>query len=392
MKRFNFYSLFALCTLLASSILTACDESGGGSEPDTGYGYDFTATVDTYVDDVVLSTYADMKNKCWNLYDAVEAFNNAPSQEKLDAVCAAWRASRIPWEQSEGFLFGPAEQLSLDPSLDSWPLDKGQIDEILADDSEITSDMISSPNVHGFHTIEYLIFSGENQVGDNNGLNKPKDYTKLSSRQKQYLSIATAYLRDDCVKLWAAWNGSTGIEGRDATLIEELEFNPDNFDFGNNFKKAGEAGSTFLSQDDVIDQILDGCMDIASEVGAQKIGGPNGRAKAGETEQAVLEVESWYSWNSIDDYTNNIESIRNSYFGGEGKTSTNAAMGSINKFVKSKDAKLDAEVTAAIETAHNAIKSMDRPFRNNLTGAKVDAAIEACANLETTLQKIKALR
>ncbi len=391
MKKLSYCLFIAISTVFAITF-SSCDESSDNKEVESGYGYNFTPSINTYVDDVVLSTYKDMKEKCWNLYDAVEKFNETPSQPNLVTVCAAWRAARIPWEQSEGFLFGPAEQLSLDPSLDSWPLDKGQIDEILNSNMTITNTTIASSNVHGFHTIEYLIFSGENQVADENGVNSPKDYSTINSRQRIYLQVATEYLRNDCIKLWAAWNGSDGITGRDLEVIEELEFNPDTYRFASNFRKAGEAGSTFPSQDDAIDQIIDGCIDITSEVGSQKIGGPNGLAKAGKIDQAILEVESWYSWNSIDDYSNNIVSIRNSYFGGKGKTSTNASANSISAFVKSKNSSLDAEVTTAIDKAYNSIISMDRPFRNNLQGAKVNAAMNACADLETTLQKIKNLR
>ena len=45
---------------------------------------------------------------------------------------SAWRAVRVPWEQSEAFLFGVADLAQLDPSLDSWPLDKNGIEEIIA--------------------------------------------------------------------------------------------------------------------------------------------------------------------------------------------------------------------------------------------------------------------
>lgn len=390
MKKINFY-LWSVLAIFALAFIS-CDESSDNKEGDIGYGYDFTKPLNTYVDGVVLPTYADMKEKCWALHTAVEAFDNAPGQDNLNAVCAAWRTARIPWEQSEGFLFGPAEQLSLDPSLDSWPLDKGQIDVILNSNINIDENSIASSNVHGFHTIEYLIFSGENQVADANGLNSPKDYKTINERQRAYLVAATEFLRNDCIKLWAAWHGSEGITGRDAEVIEDIEFSPDTYNFAYKFKNAGLAGSTFASQDDAIDQIIDGCSDIANEVGAQKIGGPNGLAKDKKEDQAVLEVESWYSWNSIDDYANNVVSIRSSYFGGIGKTSTNPSANSISAFVKTKNASLDAEVTASIDKAYNAITSMTRPFRNNLTGPKVDAAMKACSELDETLQKIKTLR
>lgn len=360
---------------------SACDKSGT-ADVDGGYGSDevLNTVISTYIDDVVLNTYTEMKDKANGLYDAVEVYKANPSIG-LTNVCAAWRAMRIPWEQSEGFLFGPAAKLSLDPSLDSWPLDKTQLQSIIDSNIEISLDAIASSNVHGFHTIEYLIFNA-------GGVRT----TALSNREMQYLVAATKFLRNDTYQLWANWQGKENITDKNAlAILEENELEVQ-YNFSEQFKKAGSAGSLYVSKSDAIDQIIDGCIDIASEVGAQKIGGPNATAKQGNLEQAVLDVESWYSWNSTDDYANNIISIRNSYFGGRGKTAATASANSISAFVKSKNASLNIEVGTAIETAYEAIKAMTYPFRNNLTGAKVDAAIDACGDLELTLAKIKTLK
>lgn len=111
-----------------------------------------------------------MKEDAQALYEAVLAFQADPTnQSKLDKACEAWRATRIPWEQSEAFLFGPAELLNLDPSLDSWPLDQSDISKILNNSSfssvELIKNAISSESVRGFHTIELLLFKdGRNRT------------------------------------------------------------------------------------------------------------------------------------------------------------------------------------------------------------------------------------
>lgn len=382
MKKFN---TFFLAVITALFTFSSCDESSPEQTSADGYGYDFTEVLATYTDDVVLPTYADMKNKCWTLYDAVQAFKSSKTQTSLNAVCAAWRATRIPWEQSESFLYGPAEILDLDPSLDSWPLKKGEIDKIISD-GNISISKIQDPGVHGFHTIEYLIFvDGNPRVLSSN---------PITDTEIQYLDIATEYLRDDCIKLWAAWNGASNIPTKDQTVLKNYsDFNPDEYNYAYKFKNAVSSGTNLTSKDDAIDNIVEGCSSIADEVGAQKIGAPRDLALGGNLETAVLEVESWYSWNSIDDYANNIVSIRNSYFGGIGKTASNKSANSLSVFVRSKNAALDAEITAAIDKAYTAINSdMQRPFRNYLTGAKVDAAINACMDLDASFKKIKNLR
>lgn len=382
MKKF---STFFLAVITALFTFSSCDEDSPESTSSDGYGYDFTAVLATYTDEVVLPTYADMKNKSWTLYDAVQAFKSSKTQTSLNTVCAAWRATRIPWEQSESFLYGPAELENLDPSLDSWPLKKSEINKIISD-GNITMSKIQDPGVHGFHTIEYLIFVDGN----------PRVLTTnpISDTEIQYLDVATEYLRDDCIKLWAAWNGGDNISTKDQAVLKNYtDFNASTYNYAYKFKNAVSSGTNLTSKDDAIDNIVEGCSTIADEVGAQKIGAPRDKALEGDIENAVLEVESWYSWNSIDDYANNIISIRNSYFGGIGKTASTKSVNSLSVFVNSKNAALDAEITAAIDKAYNAINSdMQRPFRNYLTGTKVDAAINACMDLDTSFKKIKNLR
>ena len=380
MKVIKFFYVLAL----ASVTMVSCEDKDNPiSGDDDGYGYEFGSIINTYVDDVIINTYTEMKDDATALYAAVEAYTDDRSQANLNNVCVQWRKMRIPWEQSEGFLFGPAALLSLDPSLDSWPLDKGSIDRILNGSDEIDANRIASPSVHGFHAIEYLVFANGN----------PKT-VPLNNRELAYLQAATEYLRNDTYQLYANWAGVDNISDEVAQALEEAGIDV-RFNFSAQFKNAGKAGSTFVSQSDAIDQIIDGCIDISTEVGAQKIGGPYNTAKV-NYEQAVLEVESWYSFNSLDDYRNNIISIRNSYFGGRDKTAANASQHSISAFVKSKNSALDQEITNAIETAINAIDGISpKPFRNAIQGGNnitIDNAMNACANLERTLEKIKSLR
>ncbi len=178
----------------------------------------------------------------------------------------------------------------------------------------------------------------------------------LTAKWNNYLLAASEELYDDCTLLHSEWTDEYAAVVKSAT---------------------GEFNKSFSAA--VEQTIVQGSIDIAGEVGEQKIGGPNSLAKEGKTAQAVLEVESWYSFNSLEDYRNNIISIRNSYFGGMNATA--AKTNSLSAFVKSKNADLDTRLSAAIANALNKIDVMDKPFRNNLTGAKVEAAIDACADL-----------
>lgn len=152
--------------------------------------------------------------------------------------------------------------------------------------------------------------------------------------------------------------------------------------------------SPYTSAISCVQEIIEKCAEIANEVGVAKIGEPYDYYQAGKTEEALYAVESWYSWHSRDDYTNNIWSIRNSYYGkvddndrdDEGDISEN----SISALIASVDPEMDAEMRKAIQDAADAIQAIPQPFRNNINSAESKAAMDACSVLEKALTNMSA--
>jgi uncharacterized iron-regulated protein len=140
-------------------------------------------------------------------------------------------------------------------------------------------------------------------------------------------------------------------------------------------------------------EISDGAADIAGEVGETKIASPFATG-------AVEEVESWYSWHSLDDYQNNIRSIRNAYFGyiiADNAIPT-PKTNSLSAYVALKNPQLDINVKAKIEECITKIaaigtggKSFYEVVRDHINGTYVDAAVEACTELETLFKSISNL-
>lgn len=125
-------------------------------------------------------------------------------------------------------------------------------------------------------------------------------------------------------------------------------------------------------------QIADGCYDIANEVGEAKIGDPLGLYEKGATNKALFAVESWFSWHSRDDYSNNILSIRNSLFGTLDGTESSKSLAAAVKAVKPT---VYAETVAAITAAYSAIQAIPQPFRSNINSTEAKLAQVACAAL-----------
>ncbi len=160
----------------------------------------------------------------------------------------------------------------------------------------------------------------------------------------------------------------------------------ESYEGGASYASAFRSGNGFgyTSFLNCIEEIIDGCADIANEVGEAKIGDPYDLYLNNRREEALYAVESWYSWHSREDYSNNIHSIRNSYFG---SLDGSVAQNSMATLVASLDPDLDKSVREAITTATNAILAIPQPFRNNINSSEARIAMDACASLEQVLSR-----
>ena len=192
------------------------------------------------------------------------------------------------------------------------------------------------------------------------------DYTsENASSWHNYMRNAAILLKTDATNLYNAWNSS--------------------YNGGVSYAEFFKAHNTapYTSALNCVEEIVDKCAEIANEVGTAKMGDPYNLYKAGNTEEALYAVESWYSWHSRDDYTNNIYSIRNAYYGSlDGKINAN----SLSKVIAGVNATLDTKIKNAITAAAEAIQGITQPFRNHIASNETVVAMDACADLELLLK------
>ena len=168
--------------------------------------------------------------------------------------------------------------------------------------------------------------------------------------------------------------------------------------FAKSFKNH-DAASGYKSALDCVQQIIEGCIDIANEVGTAKIGEPVDYWTSNKKTQALYAVESWYSWHSRDDYKNNILSIANSLLGQPitgspakydiKKAAENSVISKCASNAKLKDA--SQLVWNNVGKAWSAIDAIPQPFRNNIGSNEAAAAMDACAELVTSLEELNGL-
>lgn len=295
---------------------------------------------------VANQNYAEMVEAANQLNRSVILLDSFPNDYNLTEAQFAWKKLREKWELSEGFLFGPVETENVDPDIDTWPVNKTDLDSFLISRKEfISSEWLNNQpeSIKGFHPLEYLLF----------GTNGSKKASGLTAIEKEYMLALAGNLLHTITRLDAVWDSSI----------------PNSF--GHQFANAGPNSDIFTSKADAFDQMLSALADIAGEVGTGKIGEPFIQ------QNANLE-ESPFSQNSIPDFINNIQGINNVY------TCTYNSKGtSLSNFTAKYNKGLDNRIKQQIQQSILALKLINLPFGR--------AIFEQKTQVQTAQQTIESL-
>lgn len=357
--------LAAAVALMAQS----CSDSNDG--PDTSLSEkekSLQAATRAYVLNTVLPTYEDMADAAISMRDLCHTMQDKHAagtltQVDIKAAGDAWKQARKSWELSEAFLFGPAANHNIDPHIDSWPLDKAAMDNLLVQIRNGNAWSLENNGGYGligFHAVEYMLY--ELSADGNSSLVHSTDYTP---EELEYLVAVADDLCAQCVCLEACWAGLDNISAAKRQILEDAEL-----DYGENYgwemMNAASAGSRFKTYQEAAEEIIQGCIDIADEVGNTKIGRPH----IGSSQEDKNYIESPYSLNSIEDFADNIRSIRNAYLGAKPDDA------SLSDYVRAQNPAVDAAVRKAIGDAITAIELIPEPFAKSATGPLAEAAMQ----------------
>lgn len=389
MKKFFFqfaaWSLVAVLALPMAACSDDDDNTGGTLSDDQELAQNVLAA---FVDGTAVPTYYSLAETCIAFRTAVKTFADNPSQSNLEAAASAWMTARVAWEMSEAFLVGPVGEnnLGIDPHVDSWPL---EIDDVETTLTGIQNNLnftgadawAKEGDVIGFHLTERLIYRD----------GTIRSLSDISEAERVYLSAASDALAWDAVLAYAAWVGESALSSEWSDVLSEnaqvkakLTANPYYTQYASKLKSASIYDGSYIAG---LHEISTGCIDIAEEVGTTKIKSPY-------VGQSVVDVESWYSRHSLDDYTNNIESIKNAYLGGTGDNSRTTY--SLSTYVQGKNAELDAQVKAKIEDCKTKIQAIGtgglsfyEVVDQQINKTQVDEAVAACIELRDLFTQIE---
>ena len=392
---------FVMAFLLGAMTIgfTACSSDNGGNEkfdlPDVGQATTSISSSDkemqkvakNYVQEVVYPTYQALASNARTLYSAAQTLYKSAeagtmTQNEINAACEAFKNTRREWERSEAFLFGSATDNELDPHIDSWPLDRDELERALTNEnliagfkSENPAKFVSEHNtefqsVLGFHGMEFVLFrNGAHRTVEalkandtDEGVTSVKGIDELA-----FLQAVAADVRNITALLEFTWMGSAAsnetkaiLSGEGSYVFSKLRYNGlasnGTMCFGQ-FLLSPSSNTGYQSWQGTMNQIfVGGCSNICAEVADQKLGQAY-RVATGQgstTDDSKDYIESPYSHRSFIDYQDNIYSIKNSLYGTR-----------------------DIKATTPVENSMlSLLKKMNYSGYNNLVNA-LNAAIQA---------------
>ena len=378
------YSMMFAAALAFTMGFTSCSDDDNDEQDVTFSSSELKEVNADYVDNTVVATYRNLADYNKQLVADLNAMSDDAGVAK---ACKTWTQSRKWWEFSEAFLFGAAGDYAIDPHIDTWPFDRTQFDKYMSlyknaklgeeefenETNTINEAIATGQNLTGFHAVEYLIFR-EGQ---------PRHFADMTANEIYFSKTAAQDLYLSSLKLVSAWGGKVSAD--EQALLDEVEF-ASSINYGENFKNAGNAGSTYSTVVLASKEIIAGANDIIGEVRDSKIGAP-------ATGEDVNYIESPHAHNSIQDFYDNIMSVKHALYGGctvEGTTPEAKSL--IGICLKNDKTKAAAQnVMTNLENALSKISSMKKPFVLYYTDQSAKDAMEALDGLEESLNALDKL-
>ena len=315
-------------------------------------------TLTNLVNNVIVPTYTELADDVEDLEETLSGLTvNTITQSQINEACEDFKDARENWERSEAFLGGAASDFDIDPTIDSWPLNRTLLLSYFR--GGMNDEMLDDATILGFHALEFILFrNGQpRKVAELQSNDTYKNFESISGAQElRYAQTICTLLKQRCFQLQVAWEGEKNASRVAVVKAAGLDYTTEaGLSYGDNLTQAGQnSRSTFPTLKDAIAQVLSAdegsAAAIATEVGTAKIANP---FSAGD----ISYVEWPYSYNSITDFQDNIRSIRNIWYG-----STNGSKAS-NSFARFFEA---VNTTVGVESAFNdaitKIGNMPSPF------------------------------
>jgi len=285
---------------------------------------------------VIVPAYTEAALQAKALDEAVAPLSDAPSAESLSAARAAWKKARAAWKVTDGFLFGPADDLALTGGVIDSAADVAKVEALVAGTAPLVAEDVAKlgANQRGFGGLAGLLFDPSKD-----------DATILEAfqtnerRRGALAKLLASDLRTKIDAVLAAWT-----QGPTA--------------YGDQLARAGRGSSVYTSERQGVDAVVNALIAAAEVLIAVRLAKPLGIDKTPAVPAPAL-IESPRSDASIEDILAVLDGIEMVYFGRRG----DAAGLPLADAVAERSPSTDTRMRSDLAKAKEAVRAIPGPLR-----------------------------
>lgn len=225
-KTKSFFPLLALFAVLT----TACKKDD--KDPDQDSSFDRAAMRAHYADDIILPAYLDFQSEMAEVMISAGAFVETPNAENLNALRDDWKDAYKSWQSCSMFEFGPAADVVLRSTCNTFPTDTAQIQNNINAGSWQLGTAANIPAA-GLPAIDYLLYG---LAASDEGIVELYATAPGFQSRGEYLLDVVAQMNTKITSVVNQWNGgyATSFKQKSGTDIGSalsLMVNDLNFDY-----------------------------------------------------------------------------------------------------------------------------------------------------------------
>ncbi|MEO8761646.1 MAG: imelysin family protein [Bacteroidia bacterium] len=275
--------LSAVCLLGLLLSVVACKKKATPTITNpSSVNFDRKGMLTNLANNLIIPSYQALNTTVITLDSSVTVFNTSQNITTLANLQAAFKNAYLAWQSCSAFEVGPADQLSLNVAVNTFPTDTHQISTNINSGSYNLAGLVNQP-ARGFPAIDYLLFG----IGaDANAILAEYTTDSKAAGRKQYLAALSADIKTNIQTVLSAWQSG----------------------YTNTFVNA--TGSDVGSSLGLLMNSLDYDLEILKN---DELGIPLGKHSMGNI--LPNEVEAYYSGISVQLAVQQLKIIQNIYLG-----------------------------------------------------------------------------
>lgn len=337
------------CMLFLLLTVLSCGKKGTGVDEPVTNGFDKSAMLSNYADNLIIPAYTDLQAQLQLLSPSVNTFLLSPNTVNQQAMLLVFRTAYLSYERTSFSQFGPAETVLFSNFMNMLPATTNDNSDLLKIEANITSgsydlNQNTTVNQQGFPALDYLLFSTDAVQ---------KFSAANSANRKKYVQDILTRMQTLTAKVAGDWKNTYRAQ------------------FISNTKS--DAGSP-------IGYMVNQFAFEMDQMKGPRIGWPFGKQSGG----IVFEnkSEGYYSASSLALAIENLTNLRLLYAGGSSANGFSSYLTALNK------AALNKDILLYFDNAINKLKAIPAPLSASLNNNKpaVDAAYKDIQTLLTALK------